>query len=104
MKTISIAKDFSPFPAGRFSCDGEFNGTRFREEFLIPALQAGEDVEVSLDGVVGLASSFLDEVFGGLLRTGQVDQSIVREHLRISTTEEELEDYQKLAEWYLSPE
>ena len=69
---ISIANDFSPVPAGRTRKDGPKSGEAFRDDFLTPALQRaekeGEIVEVSLDGVEGLGSSFLEEAFGGLIR------------------------------------
>jgi STAS-like domain of unknown function (DUF4325) len=69
---LSIANDFSKFPAGRYKEDGPFNGTRFRDEILVPkltdALQSGSRLVVILDGVVGYSSSFLEEVFGGLAR------------------------------------
>ena len=68
---ISIA-EFSPVPAGRTREDGPKSGEVFRDEHLVPALQeAGKEekiVEVSLDGVEGLGSSFLEESFGGLIR------------------------------------
>jgi len=70
---ISIAKDFSEVPAGRFVADGEFSGERFRNEFLRPALVAaapGEKLEIDIDGTAGYGSSFLEEVFGGLVRSG----------------------------------
>ena len=35
--TISIAEDFSAYPAGRYPADGEYNATTFRKEVLIPA-------------------------------------------------------------------
>ena len=69
---ISIAKDFSPVPAGRTLKDGPKSGEVFRDKHLVPALQKAEKeekiVEVSLDGVEGLGSSFLEESFGGLIR------------------------------------
>lgn len=66
---IEIARDFSRAPAGRFITDGPASGERFREEFLVPAIRAG-DVDVIFDGVAGLPSSFLEEAMGGLIRRG----------------------------------
>ena len=99
-----MALEFSPFPAARFREDGKFNGTRFREEHLIPALNENEDVEVSLDGVAGVASSFLEEAFGGLLRHSKFEPEYLQKHLQISTTEKDLKDFQELAKRYLDPE
>lgn len=70
-KMINIAKDFSRAPAGRFVTDGPNSGTRFRDQFLLPALKSGTDtITVELDGVRAYGSSFLDEAFGGLKRAG----------------------------------
>lgn len=68
-KTISLAKDFSPFPAGRTYEDGDFSGERFRVEFLVPALKAHPLVVVDLSGTLGIGVSFLEEAFEGLLET-----------------------------------
>ncbi len=67
---ISISNDFSRTPAGRYHSDGPFSGQKFREEFLIPKLKAGSEIEVDLDGELGYGSSFLEEAFGGLIRAG----------------------------------
>lgn len=73
MKIINIRKDFSRYPAGRYLADGPYNGEKFREKFLIPALSEAinqdEKVKVELDGVRGYNSSFLEEAFGGLVRS-----------------------------------
>lgn len=77
MSTLSIANEFSKYPAGRYPSDGPNSGERFREEFLMPqllsALRLGEQVEIVFDGIAGLPSSFLEESFGGVLR---VDRSL----------------------------
>jgi hypothetical protein len=69
-KMISIAKDFSENPAGRYISDGPNSGQRFRDEILIPALKNFEKVQIDLDGALGFGSSFLEETFGGLVRNG----------------------------------
>ncbi|WP_082223900.1 STAS-like domain-containing protein [Pseudorhodobacter wandonensis] len=66
---INIAIDFTKFPGGRYPQDGEGNGTSFREKFLLPVLKANKTAEVILDGALGYPSSFLEEAFGGLVRT-----------------------------------
>ena len=69
--TISIARQFSPTPAGRYRADGPFPGEKFRDELLVPALKRHEGtVVVDLDGTAGYGSSFLEEAFGGLVRVG----------------------------------
>jgi hypothetical protein len=84
-KMITVATDFSRFPAGRFISDGRYSGERFREEFLKPMLLAGGRVVVALDGVMGVGSSFLEEAFGGLIRSG-VDAKIIKDNLEIRSS------------------
>lgn len=69
-KSIRLASDFNPFPFGRYPSHGDWNGQRFRDEWLIPALKSGDVLEVDLDGARGLSPSFLEEAFGGLVRSG----------------------------------
>ena len=68
MKTINIAKDYTPYPGGRYPEDGSGNGEDFREKHLIPVFNNQESAIIELDGVVGYPSSFLEEAFGGLVR------------------------------------
>lgn len=69
--TINIASQFSRYPAGRYRADGPYSGEAFREDFLKPPLQQTDTrIVVQLDGARGLASSFLEEAFGGLVRAG----------------------------------
>lgn len=76
-RQLSVARDFSRYPAGRFKTDGPYSGERFREEFLIPAVDAGEKVTIDLDGVRGFGSSFLEEAFGGLVRKGYSPSAVL---------------------------
>jgi hypothetical protein len=82
-KMISIAKDYTDTPAGRYRSDGDFSGERFRDEYLVPALRENDVVEVDLDGVMGFGSSFLEEAFGGLVRLGFAARDLHR-RLRVS--------------------
>lgn len=70
---ISIANDYSPFPAGRDDNDGPFNGSKFRELLLKPkyfeAKQHHTKLMIELDGLQSFGSSFLEESFGGLARS-----------------------------------
>ncbi|WP_417824410.1 STAS-like domain-containing protein [Thalassospira lucentensis] len=67
---INVAQDFSSHPYGRYPDDGDSCGEIFREKLLKPALEKSDHVMVVLDGVAGYGSSFLDEVFGGIVRDG----------------------------------
>jgi hypothetical protein len=78
---VSVAKDFSRFPAGRYLSDGPYSGQAFRERYVEPQLRNGNSLTIDLDGVLGYGSSFLEEAFGGLVRCGfSVDQ--VLSHLK----------------------
>lgn len=69
-RNISIARDFSKVPAGRYLSDGDVSGENFREKVLKPALEAGGLIQIDLDDTEGYGSSFLEEAFGGLVRVG----------------------------------
>lgn len=72
-RSISVATDFSRFPAGRFYTDGPYSGEKFREEVLRPLVESGtETIEIDLDGTAGYGSSFLEEAFGGLVRVSGI--------------------------------
>ncbi len=85
MTTISIASHFSRYPGGRFRKDGPYSGEEFRDDLLIPALNKGESLVIEMDGVRGYGSSFLEEVFGGLVRLGH-SRELLRQRLQISTS------------------
>ena len=84
-KTISVAVDFSPSPAGRYRSDGPYPGEAFREDLLLPALRAHESVTVEFDGTDGFGSSFLEEAFGGLVREGFTEE-MLRRRLHIKSS------------------
>lgn len=83
---IAIA-DFSRFPICRTPEDGDKNGQVFREKHLLPKIQEADrsngTVEISLKGVVGFSSPFLDEAFGGLVSENHYTPSRLRELLRL---------------------
>jgi hypothetical protein len=90
LKFISMAKQYSRFPAGRFRADGPYSGQRFREEKLVPALRSGGNVTVDLNGVSGFGSSFLDEAFGGLVRSGCIGAAESETRIRLLADDESL--------------
>lgn len=94
---ITVASDFSRFPAGRFRDDGPYTGERFREDFLVPALKQCEVLTVDLDGVMGYGSSFLEEAFGGLVRVSGFDSQSLCNKIRLvsryESVKEEIREY-----------
>ena len=104
-KIISVAEDYSRFPAGRYPEDGPFNGTRFREQILVPALRTavkeGHRVVVILDGVAAYSSSFLEEVFGGVAREPDLPKRAIKSALEIRANDIAYRSAQIDAERYL---
>lgn len=74
--TINVARDFSRFPAGRYRDDGPFSGEAFRDDHILPILSKSEPLIIELNGVRGFGSSFLEEVFGGLVRIGYTPEQL----------------------------
>lgn len=66
---ILIAKEFSETPGPRYILQGPFSGEAFRKKHLKPAFKSADRVTVVLDGTSGFGSSFIDEAFGGLVRS-----------------------------------
>lgn len=83
-KIIKVTEDFSKSPFGRYHpTDGPNSGERFRDEFLAPALMAGEPVTVDLSGYNRYGPSFIDEAFGGLIRKSGIDFQTIEKLLTI---------------------
>ena len=82
MSKISVAKDFTRFP-GRFKKNGGTSGEAFRERFLESPVKSGEQITVDLDGTIGYGSSFLEEAFGGLVRSLNISSEIIKSRLDI---------------------
>jgi hypothetical protein len=83
MNTISIAKDFTRFPSGRFEKNGTTSGEAFRKRFLEAPIARGESVQVQLDGTIGYGSSFLEEAFGGLVRALKIQADQLNRQLTL---------------------
>lgn len=88
MTNITISKDFSEYPAGRFRKDGRYTGEVFREDHLIPKLEQYDTIEINLDGAMGYGSSFLEEAFGGLVRIKKFSKEVLHRKLKFSYKED----------------
>lgn len=70
---INIAQEYTKTPGGRFIREGKFSGEDFRIKILEPMYKEAkankERLTVILDGGYGYGSSFLEEAFGGLVRS-----------------------------------
>ncbi|MFT4129983.1 STAS-like domain-containing protein [Labrys sp. (in: a-proteobacteria)] len=91
VEVISISGDYSSTPAGRTMADGPFNGQRFRDDFLIPAIRSAigqhTKVIVNFDGADSYSSSFLEEAFGGLVRSQVFPYEILRASLELQASD-----------------
>lgn len=107
MTTLRV-RDYAVAPGGRYRKDGPFSGEEFRDDILVPQLLAAadrnEDVVVELDGVAGYGSSFLEEVFGGLVRRGVMAQQDIGRVLSVLATERLFKPYEMLAQRYMQAE
>lgn len=101
MATLNLAKEFSPYPAGRYPADGPFNGETFRDQVLLPLLEKAKRVCVNIDGVALLPSSFWEETWGGLVREGRLGKSEAEARLTVVTSEPDLKRYVDLAAQFL---
>lgn len=102
MKRISIGKDFSDTPWGRYPDDGPVSGERFREEWLKPALQTDQKVCVKIDDTEGYGSSFLDEAFGGLVRKRYFSAQQLTDNLTIECKDPDYIIYRDLIWKYIN--
>lgn len=104
-KMISIASDYSTSPAGRTPADGPYNGQRFRDQFLVPALRDAiakrTKVVVDMDGAFSYSSSFLEETFGGLARIQDFSAADIAQHLEIRSQDPIYAGFLKDARKYL---
>jgi len=89
MKRINIAKEFSRYPAGRYSGDGPYCGEDFRDKFLKHSMSSNEQIVIELDGTRGYGSSFLEEAFGGLVRIGY-SPKIINELITFEASDDSL--------------
>ena len=89
---INIAKDYTRCPGARYESEGDYSGERFREDFLAPmikeAIKTGVKLEVILDGSAGYSASFIEESFGGLIRTNHYTLQEVKDNILIISYEE----------------
>ncbi len=82
-RLLSVAKDFSQFPAGRSVSDGPRSGEEFCDKHLVPALHACEHVTVEMDGTMGYGSSWLEGAFARLVRHHRFTAAELRRRMTV---------------------
>lgn len=94
--TFKVVKEFSRTPSARVAKEGRFPGTDLRRiitPLIRQALREKKSFLIDLDGASGYGTSFLEEVFGGLIREEHFKYKELKGCLKIKSEEEpELED------------
>lgn len=68
-KTLNVAA-YTDTPIGRDGLDGPKNGADYRDNYVIPALEEYVLVKLDFTETLGTTPSFLEEIFGGIIRKG----------------------------------
>jgi hypothetical protein len=92
MIIVNIAKDFTRYPSGRYKRNGSTSGEEFRDRFLRDPISKREQVTVDFDGTVGYGSSFLEEAFGGLVRSVRMPSEEILSLLILKSSDESICD------------
>lgn len=86
-----VVKDFSRTPSARVAKEGKFPGTDLRDKItplIKQAIEENRTFLIDLDGASGYGTSFLEEVFGGLIRVEHFKYSDLKTCLLIKSDEE----------------
>ncbi|WJD61540.1 STAS-like domain-containing protein [Pseudomonas kurunegalensis] len=65
--TLDVSK-YTDTPIGRDALDGPKNGSDYRDNYVIPALDDYQRVKLDFTKTMGTTPSFLEEIFGGIIR------------------------------------
>ena len=82
--TLSVARDFSRHTGPRYIKQGKWSGEEFRK-VLLDRLKIYDKLLIDLDGTSGIGSSFLDEAFGGLIRSENYNFKDLMERLKFKS-------------------
>lgn len=89
---LDVAKEFYKRPAARYKVDGKYSGEEFREDILTKKIQEAinnnQQLEIDFSGVTMAGSSFLDEAFGGIVRSKKISSKSLLRMLIIKTKKE----------------
>ena len=84
-QVFSIAQRFGPYAGPRFTRQGAHSGESLRRMLLKFLNETNGVVTVVLDGTRGMGSSFLDEAFGGLVRSEGKSKDDLKRRLRFQS-------------------
>jgi STAS-like domain of unknown function (DUF4325) len=78
---FSIAKQYTRFPGPRYARQGPHSGETLRKKLGKMLRGNNSIIVIDLDDTNGYGSSFLDEAFGGLVRSEELNPSDLRRRL-----------------------
>lgn len=89
---FKISKDYVPTPGPRYIKEGKWSGEKLRGELILPifekAIKNDQKIFIDLDGTSGYGTSFLEEVFGGLIRINKLKYDDIIKVLELKSEEE----------------
>ncbi|MGO2128809.1 MAG: STAS-like domain-containing protein [Pseudoalteromonas prydzensis] len=102
MITLSVVK-WHAKPKFRSRDRYEWCGEAYREDILVPALLENEKVMVDLTGYNRYGRSFIDETFGGLIRSenftlSELNEKLTYKHDLLKSVEELIKERLEAAE------
>lgn len=65
--TLDVSK-YTDTPIGRNTLDGPKNGAHYRDNYVIPEFDNYQIVKLDFTKTMGTTPSFLEEIFGGIIR------------------------------------
>lgn len=78
--TLDVSK-YTDTPIGRNALDGPKNGADYRDRYVIPAFDEYQMVKLDFTNTMGTTPSFLEEIFGGIVR----EKILTPQELKIRT-------------------
>lgn len=91
MGKFIVATEFSRTPSARTENEGKNPGEKLRKilvPLLMECISQKEQLIVDLDGTAGYGTSFLEEVFGGLIREEKFKYQDLKDYLDFISEEE----------------
>lgn len=89
---IKIVDKFVSTPGPRYIKEGKWSGEKLRKELIFPyfeqAIKNKKHIFIDLDGTSGYGTSFLEEVFGGLIRINKLKYEDIIKILDLKSDEE----------------
>lgn len=86
---LIIARDFHRSPGPRYINQGPWSGEAFRKLLVKKLQEKAGKLTIDLDGTRGFGSSFLDEAFGGLIRSEGFTKADIMRRIEFKSEEDD---------------